>query len=121
MGVAGFAWLLAFWFVGEGIVRLLQLPLPGNVVGLLGLFIALQLKWVKLEWLEHTAQFLLSHMMLFFVPIIVGTMVFYPYLLNEWLPISVMLIVGTLFTLAATGVTAKRFESSSKGARQHDE
>ncbi|GIQ70354.1 CidA/LrgA family protein [Xylanibacillus composti] len=117
--MAGFAWLLAFWCAGEGIVRLFDLPLPGNVLGLLGMLAALHLKWLKLEWVEGAAQFLLSHMMLFFAPIVVGTMVFYPFLMKEWLPISLMLILGTLAAIAAAGAAAERFSQDKKGEEQH--
>lgn len=104
--MAGLAWLLFFWLAGEFCAKVLHVPLPGNVIGLILLLICLHLKWVKLKWLEGTSQFLLSHMMLFFAPFIVGTIAFYPILFENWLPVGLAVTIGTLIVLAASGWTA---------------
>ena len=102
----GFAWLMGFLLAGEGIEHLLGVPLPGNVIGMVMLLAALRLGWVKLEWLQETAQFLLSHMMLFFAPIVVGTMVYADIILAHPLAIGSVVIAGTLMVLLASGGSA---------------
>lgn len=84
----------------------LGVPLPGNVIGLILLLVALHMKWIRLKWIEETAQFLLKHLLLFFAPFIVGTMAFYPILRENWLPAGLGVTVGTLCVLAASGWTA---------------
>ncbi len=67
----GFALLLLLQMCGEGLARLLSLPIPGPVIGML-------LLWPMLQWtplrdsLAAAAQLLLSHLSLFFVPAGVG-------------------------------------------------
>lgn len=57
------------WFVD-----LTGLPVPGNVVGVAGLFTLLCLGVVKLEHVAGAADFLLRHLVFFFIPITVGLM-----------------------------------------------
>jgi holin-like protein len=112
--LAGIAWLFVFWLAGEFCARVLKVPLPGNVIGLIMLFAALHLKWVRLQWLERTAQFLISHLMLFFAPFVVGTIAFYPILLENWLAAGLAISVGTLCVLAAAGAAARLLSANRK-------
>jgi holin-like protein len=50
------------------------LPIPGSVLGVLLLFFLLLFGVLKLEYVEEVADFLLKHLMFFFVPIAVGLM-----------------------------------------------
>lgn len=71
--LAGFALLWAFFFAGQQLKQWLHLILPGNVLGLFLLLIAISLKLVKIRWIEPAARFLLFLMPLLFVPIFVGS------------------------------------------------
>lgn len=53
---------------GELFVRLLGAPVPGSVVGLVGLVVALRLRWVDRERLRPATELLVRRMGLFFVP-----------------------------------------------------
>lgn len=64
----GLSILLGFTLLGYLIRSVLDIPVAGNVIGLILLVISLFAGWVKLEWVEDTAQFLLRHMMIFFLP-----------------------------------------------------
>ena len=72
-GLRGLAWLLVFQSIGELVSRGLSLPLPGPVLGLILLLIALQFPLVR-ESVGACANFLLSHLSLLFVPVGVGVM-----------------------------------------------
>ncbi|MFD0697146.1 CidA/LrgA family protein [Paenibacillus sp. GCM10027628] len=102
----GFAILLAFNFIGYGIQISLHVPLPGNVIGLILFTAALFAKLVKLKWVESTASFLTSHMMLFFLPFTVGVIAFAPLLGTSWLSICGGIVGGTLAVLIVTGLVA---------------
>lgn len=56
------------------LVDVTGIPLPGNVVGVAALFTLLCLGVVKLEHVSCAADFLLKHLVFFFVPITVGLM-----------------------------------------------
>lgn len=99
----GMAILLAFHFLGLLVQTATSLPIPANVIGLILFTACLFLKIVKLEWVEVSAQFLLRHMLLFFVPFVVGTMAYFPLIRESFLSIVFGLVVSTLVSLAVTG------------------
>jgi len=72
--IAAFLCLLLFQLAGEGAARLLALPVPGPVLGMVGLLIALFLRPALHARLQATAHSLLSHLALFFIPAGVGVM-----------------------------------------------
>ncbi len=108
--VRGFALLLLFQLFGEALSWGFDLPIPGNVMGMGLLLLALMLNIVKLQWLEEAAELLLSHLALFFVPAGVGVMVYGDLIAAEWLPISVATVLSTFVVMAVTGKLAQRLE-----------
>jgi len=108
----GFIWLTAFWLAGELLVRLLHIPLPGQIVGMALLLLALHRGWVKLAAIREAADLLLKHMMLLFVPVVVGIIVYYPALLDHPLPIAAAVLAGTLGVLAASGAAAAAVQAN---------
>jgi holin-like protein len=112
----GIAILFGFNLLGLWLQISFELPLPGNVIGLILFTIALFAKWVKLEWVEAPAAWLMKHMLLFFTPFVVGTVVFFPLIGSEWLSITGGLIGGTLIVLVVTGwVTSKLQQWERRG------
>jgi len=100
----GITILLVYQLVGEVSARLLQLPVPGPVVGMLLLFITLLLRSGLEKTLDTTSSALLSHLSLLFVPAGVGVIVHFQRIGHEWLPITVALLLSTVITLAATAL-----------------
>jgi holin-like protein len=96
--------LLVCQLAGEVVTRLLGLPVPGPVVGMVILFLGLALRGRVPEELERVGAGLLSHLSLLFVPAGVGVMIHLPLIAEEWLPISAALILSTLATIALTGL-----------------
>jgi len=68
----GFTGLLLFQLMGEIVVRLLDLPVPGPVIGLLFMLVFLlarkQFKVDQTKHLLNTSSTLLTHLSLLFVP-----------------------------------------------------
>ncbi len=95
----GLTVLLLFQLVGELGVRWLGLPVPGPVLGMLLLFIALVLRQPLADQLEPASTGLLTHLSLLFVPAGVGVMVHLDRIGDEWLALSVALLVSTVVTL----------------------
>lgn len=108
--VRGFAILLALQFLGELISSALALPIPGNVIGMALLLLALNLKLARIEWVEEAVELLLSNLALFFIPAGVGVMVYFDLLAAEWLPIVVSTVLSTFVVMAVTGWVARLLE-----------
>ena len=105
----GITLLLIYQLVGEVSARLLQLPIPGPVLGMLLLFISLLIRDSLAETIEPATNALLSHLSLLFVPAGVGVMVHWGRIGNDWLPISVALVLSTLLTLGLTALFMQVF------------
>jgi holin-like protein len=99
--------LLGFQLIGEVLVRLLWLPVPGPVIGMLLLVGLLLWRGTLADMLRPTTQTLLGHLALLFVPAGVGVMVHFALLQREWLAVLVVLLGSTLLTLLATALTMR--------------
>lgn len=66
------ALIILVWAAADLIQTTFQLPIASGVLGLFLLLLLLQLKWIKLSMVEQGAQFLLSNLLLFFIPPVVG-------------------------------------------------
>lgn len=96
--------LLLYQLAGEVLARALSLPLPGPVLGMVLLFATLFLRNGIPPALRTTAETLLQHLALLFVPAGVGVMVHLSLLRSQWLPIFTTLILGTLLTMSITAL-----------------
>ncbi|WP_372397275.1 CidA/LrgA family protein [Azospirillum sp. HJ39] len=94
--------LLLCQLAGELIARLLHLPVPGPVLGMLLMFGGLLLRGGVPTAVQDTSAGLLRHLSLLFVPAGVGVMVHATRLEAEALPIVVALFGSTLFGVAVT-------------------
>ena len=102
--LAGITWLLLFQCMGEALVRLAALPIPGPVVGMALLFAALSVRGSVPAALDTTADGLARHLSLLFVPAGVGVMLHVSRVAAEWLPIAVALVVSTVLAIAASAL-----------------
>lgn len=97
--------LFVFQLLGEVIVQLLGLPLPGALMGMLLLFLALLWHGRVPKALTQTTGTLLQHMMLLFIPAVAGVMMHFRRVADEWQPFLVACVVGAAVTLVVTAVT----------------
>lgn len=101
----GFATLLAFQFAGELLARTLSLSVPGPVLGMAGLFVVMLLRGGPSRPLGEAADGLLKYLSLMFIPAGVGIMLYGDTLAEQWRPLVLVIVVGTLVTLVVTAAT----------------
>ena len=99
--------LLIFQLIGEVLARSLDLPVPGPVIGMLLLFLALLLRGGPGDGLRTTSQNLLQHLSLLFVPAGTGIMVHLHRVADEWPALLLSLLISTLATLVVTALAMK--------------
>lgn len=104
--LTGLAWLLLCQTAGELLARLLQLPLPGPVVGMLLLLVALRWPLVRTP-VGVVADALLAHLSLLFVPVGVGVMTHLGLLSQYGLRMLVAIVVSTWIGLAVTALVLR--------------
>lgn len=89
---------------GELVIHAAGLPFPGPVLGMVLLFGFLMVRGSIPEKLGATADFLLGHLSLLFVPAGVGVMLHFSLLGDDWLPIGVALVASTALTIVVTAL-----------------
>jgi holin-like protein len=104
--------LLACQLAGEVFARLLRLPVPGPVLGMVFLFCGLAIRGHVPEDMAAVTGGLLQNLSLLFVPAGVGVMLHARLLADNWLALSVALVLSAVLTIAVTGAvmtwTARR-------------
>ncbi len=99
--------LLLCQLIGEAVVRLIDLPVPGPVLGLV-LMLALLALWRGVPGnIQTTAGGLLKHFSLLFVPAGVGVLQHLGRIEAEWLAIAGALLASSIATIVVTAVVMR--------------
>ncbi len=98
----GFVLIVVFQYAGEAAARLSGLPTPGPVVGLAALALV-AIAWPAVFRIaEPTADALLRHLSLLFIPAGVGVLQYLDLLRAEIAPLAAVLVLSTLITMGVT-------------------
>jgi holin-like protein len=116
LALRGITWLLLLQSMGEVISRSLRLPLPGPVVGMLLLLVALRWPVVQ-DSVRVVAEFLLQHLSLLFVPVGVGVMTHLDVLGQYGARLCLIIVLSTWISL---GVTALVLRALMRGQAEDD-
>ena len=95
--------IMAICLICEGVSAILPFPFPGSVLAMLLLLLLFCLKVIRLEQIRGASDFLLGHMMLVFLPSVVGLINYLDVLSNIWVQLLVIVVVSTLVTFLVAG------------------
>lgn len=95
--------ILVICFAGEFLNRVISLPIPGNVIGMIILFISLVTGVIKLKDIEDITRFLLEHLGFFFIPAGVGLMASMNLLKANLSAFLIISIITTVMVIIVTG------------------
>ena len=95
--------IIAFSFVGELLHYCLPLPIPASIYGIVVLFVALEMKWIKVKDIRETSGFLIAVMPVMFIPAAVGLMDSWQSIGSHWLQYVVVTVVSTFIVMAVSG------------------
>ncbi len=98
-----FARIMGFCLAGELLHKLIPLPIPAGIYGLVLLAAALLTGIVKLEQVKQTGDFLTSLFPLLFVPTVAGVMEVWELIAGNLIPIAIALVVVTWLVMAVAG------------------
>ncbi|MFA5881000.1 MAG: CidA/LrgA family protein [Eubacteriales bacterium] len=113
----GFVIILLMQSLGTFLSNYFKLILPGNLTGLLLLFLVLLFRVVKLEQVEGAANLLLDNMMALFIPLNVGLVTILPKLKQEWLAIMISLLASTIIVMVVTAKVVELVEGGRRNAK----
>ena len=108
--------IFGFYFLGEVIHTVFHLPLPGSLIGMVLLFIALQMHVIRLDQVKDTADFLLLHLPFFFIPAGVSLMSSFYHVQAIWMQIFIVCFLTTIITMAASGFIIQKMMERQKSS-----
>lgn len=99
-----FGIILIISLVGEILNRLISLPVPASIYGIVIMFLCLQFKIVKIESVKKTSMFLIDIMPLMFIPAAVGLLESWNIIKPVWLPYIAVTVVSTFVVMVISGI-----------------
>ncbi len=105
--IRGLVVILIFQGLGEIISKVLGLPIPGPVIGLVLLLATLLIRGKIDPDLDMVASAFAQHLGLLFIPAAVGVVMFVPKLADHGLAIAVVLVVSVGLAVAVTSLCLK--------------
>ncbi len=103
------ALIFGFTLLGEALNRLLPLPIPAAVYGLVLLFVALCLRIIKIEHVSKVSDFLLTILPILFVSPAVNLLESWNILAPQIFPISLLVFSSTVLVFAVAGLVSQAF------------
>ena len=94
--------VFACLFIGQVLVAWLDLPLPPSVIGLLLLFLSLQLGLVELATMEKLAKVLLDYLVLLVIPACISIMQYLGVIRDDLWILILAVSVSTILVLITT-------------------
>lgn len=116
--LTGLTIIFGFLFLGELLREVLEIPIPGNVIGMFLLFLSLIAGFVPLKSVEKSSSLLLGVMGIFFIPAGVGIIDQFQELKKFLLPALFAITLGTLITLVFAGVVFRFFYRRKAGQKE---
>ena len=101
--IGQFGVILSVCWIGEVLSRLLPLPIPASIYGLLLLLAGLLCGVMKLEHVRETGRFLIAAMPVMFLPAAAGLLRSWSVLGPVLLPALVITVVSTIVVMGVTG------------------
>lgn len=95
--------ILACFKAGIAISAILPFRFPDSIIGMLFLFLLLNLQIVKLQWVEMGAGVLLKHMALLFIPVAVGLLGYIDTFMSSLGAIIINVFLGLVLILLIVG------------------
>ena len=105
--VIQFLIIAAFAFIGELLHWFIPLPIPASIYGIVLLFIALELKWVKVSDIREVSSFLIAVMPIMFIPAAAGLMEPWGAVKSSVWEYALITIVSTFVVMGVSGAVTQ--------------
>ena len=109
-----------FAMIGDWVSLTFHLPLPGNIIGLILLYLALKSRLLQIEHVERGGKLLLLVMPLFFVPALSGIMDYTDFMRQSGLQVLVILVISSLLTLTGSAYIVDRLARRKEEGTVHE-
>lgn len=96
--------ILSINYLGVLLEKVLHLPTPGTVNGLILLFILLSMKIIKLNQINNVGEFFIANMIITFIPPSVKLIEVMDLLKVDFFKLILLLVLTTLITMVVTSI-----------------
>ncbi|MBQ8848404.1 MAG: CidA/LrgA family protein [Candidatus Gastranaerophilales bacterium] len=86
------------------ITKSLNIIFPAPIFGIILLFIFLKIGLIKENWIKDFCEFIIKHMILFFIPMFVGIMVYQDLITKNFLNFFLIIVLTTSITGISVGL-----------------
>jgi len=97
--------MLSFWILGEGLVHLTGMPIPGGIVGMAIVLTLLSTHSISPLSIGRGANWLITEMLLFFVPAVMVVLDHRELLSIVGVKLAAIIVVGTVLIMSGTALT----------------
>ena len=109
--------LWVIYWIGVQVTLLSDLPIPGNVFGMILLFGLLCSGIIKLQHIQLATDFLLKHMIFFFIPFAVGLMSWGSLFYDNGMALALAIIIGAIIPFLTVGFLVQWFQRGGSKCR----
>lgn len=113
--------IIVITYIGNLIQKFLHIPIASSIVGLILFFLLLQFKIIPVRLVEDAATLLLSTMIFFFVPSVVGAMNIGSEINIKFVAFIVIIIVGTCSIALISGYIAEKMIAKTTNGDEHNQ
>jgi len=114
--------LYVFYFIGKWLQDILDLSIPGSIVGMILLFLCLSCKVVPIKLIEDGSTFLNAYLPVFFIPATIGVMDYFHIFKGSGIVLLIIAMVSTLIVMVLAGKTSQYVlkRKRQSGAKKED-
>ena len=105
-------------FIGEMLNHFIPLPIPASIYGIVILFAALKMEWVKSQHIAEVCRFLILIMPVLFIPSAVGLIKSWDLISANLLQYVVILMVSTVVVMTTSAIATQWVIKHNKRNRQ---
>ena len=115
------ALILGIWAIGEYISSIIQniIVIPGNIIGMILLFLLLQFKIIKLESLNDIGDLLINNMAIFFVPAGVSLIMSLDLISENIFVLLMTIFFSTIAVMYITGFVVEKMIKNKTKEKQN--
>ncbi|OTG79556.1 CidA/LrgA family protein [Acinetobacter sp. ANC 4558] len=101
--------ILLIWAFAYFLQKIFLLPIASGILGFFILFFLFEVKWLKLESVAYGGDMLLSNLLLFFIPPVVGVIQYQALLMQSGWKILAVIIISTALVMMVSVWIVKIF------------
>ena len=118
--IIGLSILFLLNFLSILLVSTFKIHFPAPLIGMIILAALIHCKIIPLQLIEESCKLLLKNMSLFFIPLLVGIVVYLNIIAQNAVPILFTILITTVIIISVTGITVEQLITWGKKAKNND-